>query len=258
MNKQGIYIIRCKKSVRTYIGSAFNLVERRKKHFGLLKRGVHFNIKLQHAFNKYGEENFSFEVLEFVPQLENESRTKFKHRLVNEKEQHYLDTFLFASEDDNRFHELGYNINRKAFSRLGAKRRKESNELQSKSMKGKISWNKGLTKETDERVKKYGERGRKVRKVKFDSGELISWNKGKKIGPNLKLREKRKLQIFDEQAKKNMSIAQQKRIERNNGVHWNTGKISKRGICIHCNNEYAVNILQQFHNDNCKLKTKAA
>ena len=50
----------------------------------------------------------------------------------------------------------------------------ESLELMSKGHKGKPSWCKGLTKETDERLRKSGEKISITRKEKFKLGELIS------------------------------------------------------------------------------------
>lgn len=44
--------------------------------------------------------------------------------------------------------------------------------------KGNIPWNKGLTKKTDERVKRNGENTSKTKRRKFKEGKLIPWNKG--------------------------------------------------------------------------------
>jgi len=44
--------------------------------------------------------------------------------------------------------------------------------------KGQISWNKGLTKRTDERLKKYGQKISRIHKESFANGR-IPWNKGK-------------------------------------------------------------------------------
>lgn len=49
-------------------------------------------------------------------------------------------------------------INKKNTSKLGMKDSEETKNKRRKSLKGKISWNKGLTKETDERVKKSSEK----------------------------------------------------------------------------------------------------
>ena len=64
-NKSGIYQIRNIINNKIYIGSTKNLNRRRKEHFGLLRLNKHCNTKLQNSFNKYGKENFIFEVVEF-------------------------------------------------------------------------------------------------------------------------------------------------------------------------------------------------
>lgn len=47
-----------------YIGITINPNRREKKHFNDLRKHKHHNRYLQAAFDKYGEENFSFEILE--------------------------------------------------------------------------------------------------------------------------------------------------------------------------------------------------
>lgn len=47
-----------------YIGVTTNPTVRKNRHFNYLRNSKHFNPHLQSAFNKYGEENFCFEVLE--------------------------------------------------------------------------------------------------------------------------------------------------------------------------------------------------
>lgn len=64
-NISGIYSIMCIENDRIYIGLSKNINHRRHEHFQQLRRGKHYNIFLQRAFNKYGEENFKFEILEF-------------------------------------------------------------------------------------------------------------------------------------------------------------------------------------------------
>lgn len=120
LNKSGIYQIRNLINNKIYVGSAFDLGRRIKAHLKSLKHKTHHNIHLQDSFNKYGEENFVFEILELVGSLLNESKLSFKKRLVDQKEQYYLDTLLFASENNEKFYKLGYNICRKAANpRLG-------------------------------------------------------------------------------------------------------------------------------------------
>lgn len=59
----GIYQIRALHSDEVYIGSSIDLERRKKDHFRFLRYGTHDNPKLQASYNKYGKDNFVFEVL---------------------------------------------------------------------------------------------------------------------------------------------------------------------------------------------------
>ena len=63
MTEAGIYQIRALHSGEIYIGSTRNLKQREQDHFRFLRYGKHKNPKLQNSYNKYGRENFVFEVL---------------------------------------------------------------------------------------------------------------------------------------------------------------------------------------------------
>lgn len=62
----GVYQIRCIATGKIYVGSAVDLRKRWGQHVRRLRRGKHRNKHLQHAWNKYGEAAFEFEVLELV------------------------------------------------------------------------------------------------------------------------------------------------------------------------------------------------
>lgn len=62
----GVYQIYCVPTGKIYIGSAVDLWGRWEKHRSSLRRGNHRNVYLQNAWNKYGEANFVFSVLELV------------------------------------------------------------------------------------------------------------------------------------------------------------------------------------------------
>ena len=92
-NKSGIYQIRNLVNNKIYIGSAEEFYRRKNyEHFYSLRKNKHVNHKLQNAFNKYGEQNFIFEVIEFV---ENEDK-------LLEYEQYWMDKFNVVNK--------GYNI----------------------------------------------------------------------------------------------------------------------------------------------------
>lgn len=88
----GIYKITNKKSGKFYIGSSDDLNKRKYDHFYELRNGTHINTHLKNAYNKDGEENFIFEVIEECGSDE---------LLI--REQYYLDTL-------KPFRENGYNI----------------------------------------------------------------------------------------------------------------------------------------------------
>ena len=79
---------------KVYIGLTNNLLRRKNRHFGDLRRQVHDNKFLQKEFNQYGEDNFSFECI-YQGDMTNEE--------VSEKEQYYIQQY------DSYFN--GYNQN---------------------------------------------------------------------------------------------------------------------------------------------------
>lgn len=61
--KTGIYKITNQINGKFYVGSSKDLSRRKKDHFRLLKKGTNHSILLQRAVNKYGIDNFIFEVI---------------------------------------------------------------------------------------------------------------------------------------------------------------------------------------------------
>jgi group I intron endonuclease len=60
----GVYIIRNIVNNNIYIGSSVNIKKRFCQHRNSLRKNKHHNKYLQHSWNKYGEENFEFVVIE--------------------------------------------------------------------------------------------------------------------------------------------------------------------------------------------------
>lgn len=116
----GIYAIKNVINNKSYIGSAVCFKNRFKTHKSLLKRNAHHSIKLQRAWNKYGEDSFEFSILEIVED---------KEHLLS-REQHYLDLTDSAKSK-------GYNICLKAGSMLGMKQSAETKAKISAASKGK-------------------------------------------------------------------------------------------------------------------------
>jgi len=122
--KSGIYKITNKQNGKIYIGSSLRISQRFYMHRRNLRSGAHHSTHLQYSWNKYGEENFLFEVIEEV----------FDKNMLLEREQYYMDTTK-SYEREN-----GYNINPTASSRLGSKHTEESKRKMSESQKASGRW----------------------------------------------------------------------------------------------------------------------
>lgn len=102
---RGIYKITNITNNKSYIGSSVNIKSRWRQHKSCLRKGTHHCIGLQRAWNKYGENNFEFSILEIV-----EDKTLILHR-----ETFYINQFKSANGRD------GYNSLPIAGSPLGTK-----------------------------------------------------------------------------------------------------------------------------------------
>ena len=64
MQGSGIYKITQVSTGKMYVGSSVDIEKRIKAHFSMLKRGSHFNSKIQQAYDSTDETDFVWEVLE--------------------------------------------------------------------------------------------------------------------------------------------------------------------------------------------------
>jgi len=64
MKRIGIYQIRNTSNDQRYIGQSVNIANRWVRHRYHLNKGVHKNLYLQRAWNKYGKDQFVFEILQ--------------------------------------------------------------------------------------------------------------------------------------------------------------------------------------------------
>lgn len=150
----GIYEVLNAVNGKRYVGSSINLAQRWRRHRKSLRKGDHHSLKLQRAWNKYGEAAFLFQVIEYVED---------KEKLI-EREQNYIDGLCPQ-----------YNIMALAGSNLGHKFSIESRNRLSTARKGRkmppfteehklnISKAKKGTKASDETKRKMSElrRGKK-------------------------------------------------------------------------------------------------
>jgi len=130
--RTGVYQIRNLINNKRYIGSTSSsdrggFKRRERDHRSGLHRGRHHSVHLQRAWDKYGAEAFIFEILEIC----------LPARCLK-REQHYMDSLLFASCADQRFHQLGYNISRDAQAVMTGRSHTDSTKRQiSQSKLGK-------------------------------------------------------------------------------------------------------------------------
>ena len=66
MSVSAVYVIRNRDNGNMYIGSAYDYVKRRARHFWELTRGTHHSEHLQRAYDKYGRAVFESDVVEYV------------------------------------------------------------------------------------------------------------------------------------------------------------------------------------------------
>lgn len=118
-----IYRIRNLINGHEYVGSAANLAKRWREHKRQLRRNKHHSLYLQRAWNKYGDSNFAWEIVEYVEKPE--------QLLI--REQYWLDTIKPV-----------YNICKIAGSTYGVKASAETRKRLSDSHRGQKAWNKGL------------------------------------------------------------------------------------------------------------------
>lgn len=115
----GIYKITCSVNGRFYIGSSSDIKQRWRVHRWHLRRGGARSPHMQRSWDKYGEQSFIFEIIEFVE----------THRLV-EREQYYFDVL-------KPFGSRGFNVAPVAGVTRGHKRTREQIEKTASKNRGR-------------------------------------------------------------------------------------------------------------------------
>ena len=205
--RSGIYMIQSIVNDKRYIGSAVNLKNRKGSHMRSFKNNCNSSYMQNHA-NKHGIDVLKFLVLEFC----------LKEELIK-REQYWIDTlnpefnlcptagsmlgFRFSEKSKRKMRENHTDYSGENHPRFGKKHSKESKQKNSETkkayyqtpegkevsrkhsefMKGKIPWCEGLTKETDPRLKKMGE---KISKNEERNRKISIANKGKSVSEETK------------------------------------------------------------------------
>ena len=103
-HNSGIYKITEVETGKVYIGSSQYLDYRKRNHFNLLRRGKHKNPYLQAYFNWYGPQNFTWDIIEYLPT---------DNKLLKDRESHWIDVFR-ANEK-----EFGFNLRKVCYNNTG-------------------------------------------------------------------------------------------------------------------------------------------
>jgi group I intron endonuclease len=130
----GIYSITNTITNKVYVGSAVKIESRWKEHLNDLRKNKHHSIKLQRAFNKYGESTFIFNVIMLCDKNE---------LIINEQK------FIDSLES----YKKGYNSCPIAGSRLGHKQSQETKDKIRNKLKGRTSPKKGTITSDETKLK---------------------------------------------------------------------------------------------------------
>lgn len=182
----GIYKIKNVINNKSYIGSSININNRIKQHKESLLKGKHHSIKLQRSYDKYGVNNFKFEIIEEVP---NEN--------LIDREQHYINLF---DSYNNGYNSVGY-----AGSNLGMKHGDfTKNKIRLSSIGNKNMLDK---KHTDETKNKIREKLKGLSKSDDIKLKMVVSHTGKKLSneTKLKLSDLKKGKPLSEEHKKKLS-----------------------------------------------------
>lgn len=165
---KGIYAIQNKINKKMYIGMTTDFKDRIEYHLWELRNNKHHSIKLQRAFNKYGEDNFEYYVLE-------EMKESTSNQLA-EKERDYIKKYDTYNNGYNCSlggeKEKGYTPSQEAIRKLiirnkttkpmlGKHLSQKSKDKISKANKGKGNGFYGKT-HSEENKKKFSEHAKKM------------------------------------------------------------------------------------------------
>lgn len=225
----GIYAIENLINGKVYIGQSVDIKKRFREHKYHFKTNNHCNNYLQNAWNKYGEENFSFEIIEQC----SEEELRPKEIFYIEEYRKIIEVYNLTNGGDGT---KGYNHTEESKKKMseyhkgkhegennnfyGKKHTKETKEKiskvckgkpgtmtgrahteyskkkMSKSRKGILTWNKGIphTEETKEKISlaNKGKPSPMKGKPSWNKGKTLSKETRKKMSEAAKKREEMK------------------------------------------------------------------
>lgn len=173
--KNGIYGIRNKINNKVYVGKTeVNFGDRWDSHKSKLRYNRHDNSHLQRAWNKYGEENFEFYIIE-------ESSPVWNSETFNEKEKQYIkkykDCKMAYNMSEGGDGALGCHLSEETKRKIGEKNRiNDLGRKASEETKKKMSEAQKKRKHTPESIEKM---------KRIHKGKVITQETRKKISKTL-------------------------------------------------------------------------
>ncbi len=254
-SKPGIYKIICEANNKIYIGSSKDINRRINGHFKALRKNK-AQILLQRSYNKYGEECFKIEILEYYDE--------FFLEQLKEREQYYIDLYKSYERDK------GFNILPIAYSFKYRKGSKEEGRKKSESLKIMYANNPELKKKLSDLKKgsknpMYGKKLSKDHKEKISKGnknKIFSIERKKNISNSLKnkLHTKERIQNMSkprsEKGKNNIKNAMSKYIKKiyQYDLNWKLLKIWNSSNEINENLGFLRNSISYVARKNKKFK----
>jgi group I intron endonuclease len=198
MKLSGIYQIRNLINNHFYIGQSTNLSKRKGYHFSRLRNIVHENPYLQNSFNKYGEENFIFEILLICEISE-----------LTYYEQKYFD--ILKPE---------YNIRKECIdSNKGLKHSESAIQKISEASKRSMSDPDVIAKISKSNTGKVHSEETRKKLSEINTGRVFTEDHKKKISDSLKNKSSYEKRIVSEITRKKMSDAQKGKPSPMKGKH---------------------------------------
>lgn len=211
----GIYKIENLVNRKVYIGQAIDINRRLKEHIFLLNNNKHYNKHLQNAWNKYGEQNFKFKIVEKCDKSE-----------LNEKE------IMYIKKSNANNLDWGYNLTIGGESTLGYTHTEETKLKLSNIHKGRktseetkqklsnINKGKHLSKQTKQKIS-IANKGKCLSKEHIQ--KLRNINKGKNVSEETRQKMKdawkiRRQKGFSDETRQKMSLSHIGHIPWNKGL----------------------------------------
>lgn len=113
----GIYSIMNKLNNKIYIGQSVDINKRFIKHRTLLNNNKHNNLHLQQAWNKYGENNFEFSIIEYCEKCDLNGKEKYWINYYNSTNKNNGYNIAIGGSANKGFHHTKESIEKMLISR---------------------------------------------------------------------------------------------------------------------------------------------